>query len=154
MAGMIILHSAYGIEVQPEDDPYVQMSERALHAMAEAGNAGAYLVDSLPWLKHVPDWFPGAGFKKEAQEWRKSVAPMPFATLNFVKRSMVSTVYADNYVLLTLKQADGTAKSSIASRNLQEMEDEKSWTTEKEEVLTNVLSSMYAGGEQQVFLCI
>lgn len=48
MAGMIILSTAYGIDVQPENDPYVAISEKSLHAMACAGNFGAYLVDSLP----------------------------------------------------------------------------------------------------------
>jgi hypothetical protein len=48
MAGTVVLSIAYGIEVRPDHDPYVDIGERALHAMAAAGNAGAYLVDTFP----------------------------------------------------------------------------------------------------------
>jgi hypothetical protein len=48
MAGMIILYTAYGIEVKSEDDPYVDIGEKSLHAMAEAGNSPAYVVDIIP----------------------------------------------------------------------------------------------------------
>ena len=48
MAGSLILGVAYGIDVQPKDDPYIATAETALHAMSMAGNAGAYLVDSIP----------------------------------------------------------------------------------------------------------
>ena len=48
MAGSLIIGVAYGLEVQPKDDPYVATAERALHAMAMAGNAGSFLVDSVP----------------------------------------------------------------------------------------------------------
>ncbi|KAJ7486676.1 cytochrome P450 [Mycena latifolia] len=129
MAGMVILSTAYGIDVQPEDDPHVDISEKALHAMACAGNRGSYLVDSLPFLKYLPDFFPGAGFKKQAREWYKVVTAMPEIPYNFVKRSLM----------------DGTAKSSIASRVLDEI-DGKPDADDQEEVLKNILGACYAGG--------
>lgn len=48
MAGALIIGVAYGLEVKPKDDPYVATAEKALHAMAMAGNAGSFLVDSIP----------------------------------------------------------------------------------------------------------
>ena len=48
MAGMVILATAYGIDVQPMNDPYIETAEKALNALARAGRRGAYLVDSLP----------------------------------------------------------------------------------------------------------
>ncbi|KAJ7699218.1 hypothetical protein B0H17DRAFT_1129295 [Mycena rosella] len=36
----------------------------------------------FPILKHLPNWFPGAGFKRQAAEWRKfprALLEMPFA---------------------------------------------------------------------------
>lgn len=53
MAATIILSTAYGIEVQLENDPYVDIAEKSLHAMACAGNPGAYLVDSLPICAYI-----------------------------------------------------------------------------------------------------
>ncbi|KAJ7510665.1 cytochrome P450, partial [Mycena galericulata] len=135
MAGQVILSTAYGIQVQPEDDPHIDISEKALHAMACTGNKGAYLVDSLPLLKYVPDFFPGAGFKREARGWYKYVSTMPEVPYAFVKRSL----------------ADGTAKSSIASRVLEDIEGTPD-SKEQEIVLKNILGACYvsAGADTTV----
>ncbi|KAK7049828.1 hypothetical protein VNI00_005258 [Paramarasmius palmivorus] len=130
MAGMAILSAAYGIDIQPQDDPYVEISEKALHAMACAGNNTAYLVDQLPFLKYVPDWFPGAGFKRQAKEWNKTVSAMPQLPMDFVRRSI----------------ANGTAKDSIATRVLDSMHEDGSLSPEKEKMLQNVLAAIYAAG--------
>ena len=31
---------------------------------------GTFLVDVIPALKYVPEWLPGARFKRMAKEWR------------------------------------------------------------------------------------
>ncbi|KAJ7782008.1 cytochrome P450 [Mycena maculata] len=67
MAGMVVLSTAYGIDVQPEKDPYVQTAEKAQIAIACSASRSAYLVDSFPFLKWVPDFFLGAGFKEKAR---------------------------------------------------------------------------------------
>jgi hypothetical protein len=89
MAGTTILSITYGIEVQPENDPFVEIAEESLHAMACTANAGSYLVDQFPILKHIPEFFPGAGFKTQAKHWNKVVSAMPIVTFDFVKDSMV-----------------------------------------------------------------
>ena len=30
-----------------------------------------FLVDSFPFLKYIPEWMPGAGFKRKAREWSR-----------------------------------------------------------------------------------
>ncbi|KAJ6592331.1 hypothetical protein B0H19DRAFT_906515, partial [Mycena capillaripes] len=69
MAGMVILSTSYGIDIQPENDPHIDISEKALEAMARATLRGNFMVDALPILKYVPEWFPGAGFKRLARDW-------------------------------------------------------------------------------------
>jgi hypothetical protein len=41
-------------------------------------------------VKYLPEWFPGAGFKKKAKIWRKTVLNMPNAPFQFVKEQIVS----------------------------------------------------------------
>ncbi|ESK94724.1 cytochrome p450 [Moniliophthora roreri MCA 2997] len=130
MAGMIILSAAYGIDIQPQNDPYVAISEQALHAMACAGNNTAFLVDQLPFLKYVPEWFPGANFKRQAREWRETVSAMPQLPMDFVRRST----------------ANGNAKDCIATRVLESMHEDGSYSPEKEQLLQNVLAAIYAAG--------
>ena len=37
---------------------------------------GAFLVDIIPILKYVPEWFPGANFQRKAAMMRKHTAIM------------------------------------------------------------------------------
>ncbi|KAJ7123980.1 cytochrome P450 [Mycena crocata] len=133
MAGDVILSTVYGIDERPENDPYLDIAEKALHAMAATANSGAWLVDTFPLLQYLPEWFPGAGFKRKAREWRKSVLALPEVPYNFVKQSM----------------AAGTEKSSIMSRAL-----EKSAGTpeadELEPTVKNILGVGYGGADTTV----
>lgn len=90
---------------------------------------GAFLVDVLPFLRHVPSWFPGAGFKRTAKEWRDcltEVVEKPFA---FTKQQM----------------AAGTAPPSFVSDVLQ---DEASLSEEDLKNIKWTAASMYTGKHQ------
>lgn len=39
-------------------------------ASAMGAIPGKFLVDVFPWLKYVPEWFPGAGFQRQGREWK------------------------------------------------------------------------------------
>ena len=45
-----------------------------LSQSAELAIPGAFLVDVIPILKYVPEWFPGAKFQSKAALMRKHVA--------------------------------------------------------------------------------
>ncbi|KAJ7211176.1 cytochrome P450 [Mycena pura] len=89
MAGALIMDIAYGIKVLPSDDPYIQMVEQAVHNLSNASIPGAFLVDIFPALKYVPSWFPGAGFKRKAKEWRKGVREVLEKPFQETKRNIV-----------------------------------------------------------------
>ncbi|KAJ7467466.1 cytochrome P450 [Mycena latifolia] len=128
-AAEVIISVAYGIDVLPADDPYIALSERAVHSAHEASIPGRFLVDWLPLLKHVPDWFPGAGFKRQAKEWKKiarAFNDVPFAE---VKRQM----------------AAGIAPHSFAAESLQILS-ESSETYYEEETIKAIAASMYSAG--------
>lgn len=81
-AGAMVLHITYGYKIQEEGvDPLVGLADKvctciscALSPVLTAANnqalaefsaittPGAFLVDMLPALKYVPDWFPGYVF--------------------------------------------------------------------------------------------
>ena len=50
------------------------MAEEAMEVAAELLTTGAFLVDIIPILKYVPEWFPGAKFQIKAAIMRKHVA--------------------------------------------------------------------------------
>ncbi|KAI0659485.1 cytochrome P450 [Cubamyces menziesii] len=129
MAGSLILGVAYGIDVQPKNDPYIATAETALHAMSMAGNAGAYLVDYMPFLKHIPSWFPGATFKRQAAEWRKATNAMVEVPYKAVRRAM----------------DEGKASPSMILSLLHEI-NEESDKSHKETIISGVAAAAYTGG--------
>jgi hypothetical protein len=61
----------YSINVLPYNDPYVKAAEEVIEAGNKVFTAGGFLVDIIPILKYVPEWFPGAKFQRKAATLRK-----------------------------------------------------------------------------------
>ncbi|KAJ7293480.1 cytochrome P450, partial [Mycena rebaudengoi] len=126
-AGSAILRVVYGYEIQSENDPYVALADEAMKGLTQAVNAGSFLVDFIPVLKHLPSWFPGADFKRKAKEWAKSSLELrdrPFAAL---KASI----------------ADGTAIPSFAADNLAKLKRSGTPLPAQEEVIKNCSGIAY-----------
>ena len=83
---------AYGYEVHDGHDSYVDLVELAMDQFSILAQPGAFLVDIIPILRHVPAWYPGAGFRKTAQLWRKNLDDMVDIPYEFAKRRLVSFV--------------------------------------------------------------
>lgn len=66
--GSLTLSLAFGIKTLDVDDPYINIAEKAVASISEA-SVNAFLVDVIPILRYVPEWVPGAGFKRKAREW-------------------------------------------------------------------------------------
>ncbi|KAG7440108.1 cytochrome P450 [Guyanagaster necrorhizus] len=129
LAGSTILSIAYGLEVRPENDPYVLAAEAGLCSLAKAAVPGAFLVDSIPLLKYIPDWFPGATFKRKANKWRqysKIMREMPFEA---AKRRI----------------AEGTAVPSYTSYSLEKLDQARD-AAEEENRIQSTAATMYTGG--------
>jgi hypothetical protein len=98
MAGEIIMSIVYGIEVLPKGDPYIATAEKGVETIAAGALPGAFLVDTIPALKYIPEWMPFAGFKRKAREWRKialMTANMPFEA---TKQNIVSEIIVEFHV--------------------------------------------------------
>ena len=63
LVGSTSVSMTYSINVHPYNDPYIKLAEEAVGAAAELSIPGAFLVDIIPILKYVPEWFPGARFQ-------------------------------------------------------------------------------------------
>ncbi|KAJ7142243.1 cytochrome P450 [Mycena epipterygia] len=129
MAAEIIISVAYGIDVLPVNDPYMAVAEQAVYASDQTAIPGRFLVDSIPLLKYVPDWFPGAGFKQKAKEWKqvgRLLEELPFAE---VKHQLAS----------------GTARHSFTAENLRNLS-ESGDKYYNEETIKATAASMYLAG--------
>ncbi|KAJ7486314.1 cytochrome P450 [Mycena galericulata] len=109
MAGEIIMSMAYGIDVLPSDDPYVALANKAVHSLVVA-LVNRYLVDMFPALKYMPKWFPGAEFKRKADEWRKLARAMVDVPYTETKRQMecgIAPRSFTSHALHTLRESNG-----------------------------------------------
>ena len=69
--GATITHVAYGLKDLTHEHPFLLELEEVMDAFKVAAVPGTFLVDVLPVLKHIPSWFPGAGFKRWANGYRE-----------------------------------------------------------------------------------
>ncbi|KJA23111.1 hypothetical protein HYPSUDRAFT_602568 [Hypholoma sublateritium FD-334 SS-4] len=79
-AGSIISSVVYGYDIVSDDDPLVELVESTEQAFTVAP-LPKWLVNGFPFLRHIPSWFPGAGFKRYAlsirHKWHQQV-DVPF----------------------------------------------------------------------------
>ncbi|KAL0066761.1 hypothetical protein AAF712_006152 [Marasmius tenuissimus] len=135
MTGALILTVTYGLDIKGPDDPVIKIAEGAVDALTHALNPGTFLVDALPALKYVPDWFPGAGFKTKAKEWKKLYNRMNTEPFEMVKKQM----------------ENGTARPSFVSGALSKLHDDPKGCGYTEEELMYTAGSMYEAGTDTTF---
>ncbi|KAI0058254.1 cytochrome P450 [Artomyces pyxidatus] len=94
LQGAILMAITYGYDVKEGEDRLLEKA-RALVALAAATvMPGALLVNDMPFLRYLPEWLPGMGFKVLARNGRalsKDVIHEPFA---FVKGTIESGMAA------------------------------------------------------------
>ena len=71
--------------------------------MLKAALPGNYLVDFLPWMMYVPEWFPGATWKREGYAWFRKDTEMFMGLLRqtedaLVLLSLLDTVELSSYI--------------------------------------------------------
>jgi len=89
----LLLDVTHGYKVADSDDPLIEAAEISFTALSEGAIPGRFLVDSVPLLKYVPVWFPGAGFKRLAKEWKEATIRMMDFPFETVKEELVSRSY-------------------------------------------------------------
>ena len=76
LVGSTTISMTYSINIHPYNDPHVKIVEDAVRSVTELLIPGAFLVDIIPILKYVPEWFPGAKFQRTAAMMRKHAVKM------------------------------------------------------------------------------
>ena len=94
-AGGLTLSVVYGYEAVSNEDAFLSLAEECVDLLANriASGGGIWPVDVFPFLKHIPLWMPGSGFKKNAIIWKKKMEEFVDRPFEYVKTSMVSTYF-------------------------------------------------------------
>ncbi|KAK0199220.1 cytochrome P450 [Desarmillaria ectypa] len=104
----IVLRIAYGYTIR-ENDPLLAKCKQITDEFIQM-TSHKFLVNKIPFLRHVPEWMPGANFKRLAKEWKQKVEEMTDEPFYWVKEQMTN----------------GTVEPSFVSTNLEDNEDEDS----------------------------
>ncbi|KAF9227074.1 cytochrome P450 [Gyrodon lividus] len=132
-AGAIILKVTYGYTVQAGQDPFVELADRAMENISLVLTPGAFLVDLIPALRYLPEWFPGTGFLQDAKKYRQLV--------------MEAVTRPHQYVLEQM--AAGTANPSFSSTLLR-----GGVTPKEEDIIMWTAINIYLGGSDTVVSAI
>ncbi|KAG2123185.1 cytochrome P450 [Suillus cothurnatus] len=125
-AGAVILRISHGYEVKENNDPFIDLADRVMDQFSRSTIPGAFIVDIVPFLANVPEWFPGAGFKRLAREWSQNLKEMVDVSYKFVKDQMDA----------------GIAPISFTSNLLEG----RTLSAEEEHIVKWSAASLYAGG--------
>ncbi|KAF8488264.1 CyP450 monooxygenase [Gautieria morchelliformis] len=108
----------------------------ATEAVLSAVIPGGFLVDTLPILKYVPEWMPGAGFKTKARIWRQVATQMPVVPFNACKKALVIQ-----------PMSEGKATPSVTAWLLESMADlPEADVPQQEETIRNTGAVAYLAG--------
>jgi len=110
--GKLIASTVYGIQINSADDEYITTVKGAVKQIAHMATPGAALVEFIPLLRYVPSWFPGAQFKRNAEEWKKLCIKMVEYPFNHVKADLAAGVAPPSFTS-TLLQEGGASEDDI-----------------------------------------
>ncbi|TBU45501.1 cytochrome P450 [Dichomitus squalens] len=117
----------YGIAVQGRDDVYVKIAKDALEGVVEGMVPERFLVEFLPFLRHVPPWFPFATSQRLWAKWQAA---------------------GERLKNTPFKQAE--AKLSNPAKSLQRLAKMGVSPLEEEEILNNVVAVAFEAGTDTV----
>ncbi|KAF9064432.1 cytochrome P450 [Rhodocollybia butyracea] len=129
---VLITDITYGIQGE-EAQPFIKTAIEAVKSITIATTPGAFLVDQISILKYVPEWFPGAGFKRKAREWDLLRMEMTEDPFRVTKERMVA----------------GTATPSLASAALEQMDPTKD-IAKQEELIKAASVTAHIGGTDTI----
>ncbi|KAG8885350.1 hypothetical protein FRB97_001425 [Tulasnella sp. 331] len=98
--GEIIQTITYGDLFDGDTDLVKLASEDAINF----GKAlSGYAVDFIPWLKYLPDWFPGTQFKQDARTFKDLAVAARWLPFNMVKRQAAEGTAPPSFTLSLLE---------------------------------------------------
>ncbi|KAI0030169.1 cytochrome P450 [Vararia minispora EC-137] len=99
-AGGIILKLAYGYPTQEDDDPFVKQADKVVAQFSQVVVPGAFLVDIISPLRYVPDWLPGAGFKRFAKSCKREMHELVDMPMEWVRRQQEKVFDNESFVAM------------------------------------------------------
>ncbi|KAF9786329.1 cytochrome P450 [Thelephora terrestris] len=122
LAGSLNLSVAYGLDVESESDKFYSASNGAINDLSAALIPGAFLVDVLPILKYVPEWFPGAGFKKFGKTAKENIEKAVNLPFQYVKNAFqADDITTSSFVASCLEDLPELSKDGVDEETIRSL---------------------------------
>ncbi|ORY18569.1 cytochrome P450 [Clohesyomyces aquaticus] len=103
-AGSVILKIIYGYTTETHGrDPFVELANKTMEVFTESTVPGKFTVDILPYLRYLPDWCPGTGFKKTARRMATQLRQCTNQPYEFVKQRMLEKKHKTSFLSLAIE---------------------------------------------------
>ncbi|KAI0088547.1 cytochrome P450 [Irpex rosettiformis] len=106
-AAGVTMMITYGHRVKSKDDEFIAIADKGVATIEAAGAVGAHIVDFVPWLRFIPDWFPGAGIKRLPPGTRENLQAFLHVPFDQVKKRMAAGTAIPCYTTKLLEQTKG-----------------------------------------------
>ncbi|QRV90769.1 cytochrome P450 family protein [Ceratobasidium sp. AG-Ba] len=126
----VVLRYSYGHDVPEGPDPLVELINSSLTTASLALSGSSYLVDYLPFLKYIPEWFPGSTFKSQAREW------------GALRRQSIDVPFQEARQKLGL----GIIKPCFLQSLLEQRDSPNDWDSEQVQIMKCAAASLYSAG--------
>lgn len=105
--GGLTLLIVYGYRVISNTDRLLEMADESLELLSNhiAAAGKVWIVDLFPALKHIPSWFPGAQFKRDAALWKGKMEAFVNEPYDYTKQQMREGSAVPCYVSMLLDDA-------------------------------------------------
>lgn len=108
---------AYDYTVEPHrPDFLVSLIDKMMTEFSLAASPMSWAVDIFPMLQHLPEGFPGTGFKETARRWRRSIEATAYIPYHFVLRQMDNHANSPSYVSKLVHQCKSEADDEQLGR--------------------------------------
>ena len=89
-----LLKNVYGIGITEDHSKYASTFDVLSEGVQQGLVPGKYIVDLLPFLRHVPKWVPGFVWQADFERWRGAVYDVKNVPFASTKEAMVSELLA------------------------------------------------------------
>ena len=143
---MVIMKVVYGISVESTDDLYVKIADEAMEGPVEGLVPGRFLVEFLPFLRHIPTWFPFATSQRLWAKWQASGERLKNTPFEETRAKMVCATYHPfEYDFTFTLQDSGNARHSVVAKSLRRLEKLGVSSADEIEIIKNVGAVVYEG---------
>ncbi|KAJ6544393.1 cytochrome P450 [Mycena capillaripes] len=104
----VISQIVAGHRICTDDDPYMQTTQALRESLGRAGIPGVTALDLFPFLKYLPEWFPGFKSGVIARECRPALQRLYDFPLQAVRAQMESGTAKPSFLLSHLERMKET----------------------------------------------